>query len=523
MSLSFSTRRKNVRKIAQQFIQSVKHVVAPVFTYRGRITFMKPSGIGHIGIETVVRSDGEPHAINTKEHIAVNKNKANGLELCEGMEILFCIEDDTVRGKNTYRAYDIMAFIPEEEPAVQESEEILKAQDTLLALTPIEGSPWRAPSHEALLPTPPKNQPQDFLRLLDGTVWTVPADTLANVASNDLLNGISRDIYRREDITKPDVLARTHEALSNILHQEFSLRLGRLDPSYDISSADTDFHKRVNADLAGMRGHDMDDQIRETTQIVVRYTKMRNFLKKLCAEGMVRPNSVLPIVYLPDILLAFPVWFFVFKERDEQEAQVHYHVTDPQPHSAIHYICSLLLPQQFKDLFQMFNMRARSAKIYQGDTVPAEVSGLMEKAQGFFDYIVIATPYHDFAGKDWGEFQGTSPMDPLVLGFNKELPSVFFLLERFSDSGLYPSYNELVAATIEFIKKYKELLGGVCGRIWIKKNGEEKNYQGSRLGVRLSHVADQIFTAFKLNKLSAWLRGEADVRPRQVSRHHLSS
>ncbi|GEM_PF-6049309 len=488
-----------MHKFGEQLIKGVKQVIAPIYIYRGRITFLKPSGIGHIGIETVTRSgDGAPHDINTKEYIEINQNRVNGLNLQEGMEVVFGIEADPnpSRGKNTYRAYDIKEYTPAsieeevpEESLDQNSSEIISQS----------------------------RESSDFLRLIDGTVWTVPSDTLADVAANGLLNGISRDIYRRDDIKDPNVLKLTHEALSHILRQEFALRLGRLEPSYDIHSADADFHKRVNSDLAGMRGHDMDDQIRETTQIVVRYTKMRNFLKKLYVEGMVRPNSVLPVKYLPDILLAFPVWFFVFKERDEKEAEVAYHVLNAPPHSAVHYICSLLLPQQFKDFFQMFNMRTRSAKIYQGDTVPAEVSVLMERAQKFFDYVVIVTPYHDFAGKDWGEFQGTSPMDPLVLGFNKELPSVFFLLDRFSDSGLYPSYDELVAATIEFIKTYKELLRSVCGRSWIKKDGEEKNYHGAHLGEHLARVADHLLTAFKLKKLSAWLRGETDVRSRQVS------
>lgn len=494
-----------MRKFGEQLIQGAKHIIAPVFIYRGTITFMKPSGLGHVGIETVVRADGASHEINTKEHIGINKNKANGLELCEGMEILFGIEEDPMRGRSTYRAYDIKEYVEHIPEDISREEH----QDL-----PIEVSADQA--------QPSPSKPTDFLRLLDGTVWTVPSDTLADVAENKFLEGISRDIYRREDITKPDVMTRTHEALSHILQQEFALRLGRLEPSYDINSTDADFMKRVNADLLGMRGHDMDDQIRETTQIVVRYTKMRNFLKRLCSEGMVRPNSVLPVKYLADILLAFPVCFFVFKERDEQEAEVAYHTLNAPPHSVIHYICDLLLSQQFKDFFQMFNMRTRSAKIYQGDTVPAEVSALMEKAQKFFDYIVIVTPYHDFAGKDWGEFQGTSPMDPLVLGFNKELPSVFFLLDRFSDSGLYPSYDELVAATIEFIKTYKELLRSVCGRIWIKKDGDEWNYRGAHLGEHLARVADHLLTAFKLKKLSAWLRGEADVRSRQVSRHNLS-
>jgi hypothetical protein len=492
-----------VEHLARGIVKTVKHVIAPVFQYRGRITFLKPSGLGHISIETVVRFDGTPHDIKTKEHISFNKNKANGLELREGMEVLFFIENDAMRGKNTYRAYDIQQYTPQDT-----HEETLKEPHV------------EEPAPQQDIPFVPAPYSDGLLRLLDGTVWTVPCDILAQVAQNGFLDGISRDVYRRDDIAKPDIMAHTQKALSHILHQEFSLRLGRLEPSYDINSPDTEFMKRVNADIAGMRGHDMDDQIRETTQIVVRYTKMHNFLKKLCAEGMARPNSVLPVQYLPDILLAFPVWFFIFKKnsQDEQDAQVAYNVKNPSPHPAIRYICSLLLPQQFKDFFQMFNMRVRTAEIYQGDTVPAEVSVTIEKAYRFFDVIVIATPYHDFAGKDWGEFQGTSPMDPLILGFNKELPSVFFLLDRFSDSGLYPSYDELVATTIHFIKTYKDLLQSICGRIWIKKDGEEKDYTGARLGIRLSHVAEALLTAFRHKKLSAWLRGESDIRPRQVQR-----
>ena len=145
----------------------------------------------------------------------------------------------------------------------------------------------------------------------------------------------------------------------------------------------------------------------------------------------------------------------------------------------------------------------------------------MTKAKRHFPIVMIATPYFGFAARDWGYEDAVSIKDPIVLGFHPQFPSVFFLLDRFSDAGFFPAYEEMVVCNLKFLRSAREHLKGLRWKHWIKQGGVER--RGDHLhpiGEDLVRTVEQLLMASRLNKVSLWLRGQADVRPREMDRRY---
>ena len=505
-----------MRKILNALVRGYQAVVAPHCDYQGTVTWWKSSGLGWISIGTVTRlPDGAQNSIPTVEDIYLHIAQCNGLkpaDIIEGMQVTFTIKDDEKRGPGTYRAYNVSVYAPDGD-GQEDVEELQSLEGDALA-----GSPLAQNGTDPQVRTP---QP---LKLLDGTTWEPPEELYREAVANKLLDGVDRSTCPRDQI---EITAeQTREYLSRLLRDEFESRFGRYEPTYQINGPDNAFRERVNGDISGMKAKGMEDEARQTLSDFMHYEQMRNFLNRVWRAGMVRPNSVLPIRYLPDVLLAFPVLFFDFKkseEEDEATASADENILDPRPHSLIEYLCSLLIPQHAKDFLQMFNLRARSVKIYQGDIIPAEVTALMTKAKRHFPIVMIATPYFGFAARDWGYEDAVSIKDPIVLGFHPQFPSVFFLLDRFSDAGFFPAYEEMVVCNLKFLRSAREHLKGLRWKHWIKQGGVER--RGDHLhpiGEDLVRTVEQLLMASRLNKVSLWLRGQADVRPREMDRRYLA-
>jgi len=158
------------------------------------------------------------------------------------------------------------------------------------------------------------------------------------------------------------------------------------------------------------------------------------------------------------------------------------------------------------------NRRVRTLKQYKGEVIPPNVARRMRKAVELFDYVVIATPYHDQAGMDWQDLQWLRAIDPYILGFKKGIP-FFFILARFSDTGTFPLFNELIADTIEFLRVRKEKLDGfnlVNNPYWC--NVEKLDMMGiPYFGNYLMQHVGQLLAAFEAGNLFDWLRGEGTV------------
>jgi hypothetical protein len=196
---------------------------------------------------------------------------------------------------------------------------------------------------------------------------------------------------------------------------------------------------------------------------------------------------------------------------------------DPDIHSTTRYFCDLFPSQNWSNLFQLFNRRARNLSHYKGDVIPPNVSRRIREAVQLFDYVVIMTPYHDVAGQDWQDAAWIRSIDPYVVGFKKGVP-FFFILARFSDSGTFPIFTEMVADTVKYLRNNIHKLQGfnvATNPYWHNAkvpgspNPPGRSYDGliaadkpARLGHYLISVVHQALKAFDAGQLSNWMHGK---------------
>lgn len=189
---------------------------------------------------------------------------------------------------------------------------------------------------------------------------------------------------------------------------------------------------------------------------------------------------------------------------DSQNIQ---NVPDPLVHKHLRYFCDLFPNQRWIDTFLMYNRRIRTVGDYEGDLIPPRLIARMKKMTKLFDYLIILTPYHDVAGKDWTDLNWLRSIDPYVVGFSQGVPLIF-VLGRFSDSGIFPLYSELIADTIDFLRKNFNKLEGfnkVNNPYWYNP-GASRSF--TLLGTRLIDHTKELLKAFDKGILFDWLRGQ---------------
>lgn len=235
-------------------------------------------------------------------------------------------------------------------------------------------------------------------------------------------------------------------------------------------------------------------------------TRTFGFLRQ---NDLLRPGTILPIKNVVDLAVAAPVWFVEAHEQLPGTWNSH----DPEPDAAVQYFCGLVPTQEWADFYQMFNRRTRCLSQYRGDSMPRHILKTIALARQHFDFVVIATPYHDIAGKEWGDPAWQRLIDPYLFGFKKGLPYMFFL-GRWSDTGLFPLIADLVADTMKFLRENHGRLSGFGAYPYWHFNDKnspvytDNSYRNA--GVGLQRFAQQLLTAFDQGILFDFLRGEAE-------------
>lgn len=122
------------------------------------------------------------------------------------------------------------------------------------------------------------------------------------------------------------------------------------------------------------------------------------------------------------------------------------------------------------------------------------------------------TPYHDKAGAEWDSLVWQRNIDPYIIGFLKNVPFML-VLGRFSDSGTFPLYSEMVADTMNFLRTNIARLRGFDrggeGIYWL--NNASRHWF-SRMGTRLERHTEEMLKAYEQGILFDWLRG-VDAKP----------
>ena len=204
-------------------------------------------------------------------------------------------------------------------------------------------------------------------------------------------------------------------------------------------------------------------------------------LSDLCTwnglRGRFRTPAALHIKHLPDLFTACPVWFVKGKGVADNTRE-----NDPHVDDATKFFCDLVGTKNFAWFYQMYNRRTRTFDKFKGpDLLPAHIAVAIPEFSEKFDYLVIATPYHDVASKEWADPAWRSSIDPYLIGFKKGF-DYMIIIERWSGTGLFPLMTDMIADTVTHVKTHLDKLSRFSnGTYWYK--GNNTGYLGGTKGV----------------------------------------
>jgi cold shock CspA family protein len=500
--------------------------------YTGRVASFRPNdNYGFIAIESVSASDGK--RLDSEHDVFIHQDEC-ATPLRAGLVLRFEVATDLKRGNGTYRA----------QKAVLIGDDMLPAHEA-----PIPGLAVIS-SSQGTISVIKERSPHYGMK-------EVPIEEVAKVLANQPLKDVPRDDPEAVELNgDPGQLV---DILSAYLFTQFP-GLQNLGLDHKIVGFDQAAEEELVAQaLKGYSDLGMTHQIQLTQEEFKRYKATRSFLAWILQQGwilpgarvspavigslvttirslnnsdakakalndlkqafgfmgdrgLLRPSTVLPLRYLPDLCVAAPVWFFDLHEPREVETarlgQSKREQPDPQVHPATKDICDLFPNNdRWCDFFQMFNRRCRSITLFQGDIIPLSVAKLIRDARGVFDRVAILTPYLDIAGADWIDVEWLRSIDPYVVGFKNGCP-VFFVLARFSDTGVFPLLDELTADTMLFLRQNSPKLLGfdqVSNPYW---HSHTPHWIKGSLGRHLVTQVDEMQRAYESGHLFDWLRNE---------------
>jgi hypothetical protein len=178
---------------------------------------------------------------------------------------------------------------------------------------------------------------------------------------------------------------------------------------------------------------------------------------------------VLPLKYLPEILLACPVWY---ENNSVARDKILSHPFVKTP---------------LKDLYYFYNPQRSQFSDYDGeDDISKHILDNLSNYQMEFSTLVIATPYHAKAKPLAQYVPPPSPpnVDPYLIGFKKELPNHFFVIDRWCKGGILPLMEDMIADTICNIEE----------RVKSLKNNQDK--------LKSSYIQQGHYS----NQIDSWLR-----------------
>ncbi len=472
--------------------------------YLGRIASIPGANdFAFIGIGSVTQEGGSPHDLNTAQDIFLHKDDC-AAELKVGMEISFDAIPDRKRGNDTFRAVGAIEHIEVE-------------------LLPRNRRPKTALALREHLP-------------VHAGMKFVPEEMVSRVIANNPMPCIPRVNNIPQD-------EATKLGLVQWLLSTFFPNMASFGSEHNIfNQTDVELDHEVGELAENYRLLGLEQEIEVIRSEEKRFKEVRGALTLMFEENLIRHDTIIPIHYLPDLFMAVPVWYFWVNQEDQAVAQER--ITEVQKrimddsglalddsHPIIQHFCQLFPSRNWQVTFRLFNSDLRTFQQYDGELIPSSVASRMRKAVEFFDFLVIATPYLDRAGKGWEDIKWPRSVDPYVLGFKKGIP-FFFVLARFSGTGTFPIFNELVADTTEFLRENKQKLDGFKrGRSprWYQRWCQEKERQLFKpshsteemmehqrqmhllvpgISDFLKQHADRLLNSFEAGSLFNWLRGE---------------
>jgi len=506
--------------------------------YSGRVGSFKPAeSYGFITIGSVSKADGSEHGLATTHDIFIHQDEC-AAPLQVGLDLMFQVVPDQVRGVSFFRAH---------------TAEVVCAVELL----PNEGTP--IPGLALIATTQGKVALADARSPHFG-MKEVPPEEVAKAAANEPLKGVPRE-------EPPEVVlngdpSQLSDLLSQYLFTQFP-GLQNIGLTHQVTGFDAAAEEALVAEaVQNCRDLGMEEQAQLTEEEYKRYTAIRALLAWIleqgwllpgarvspavigslvtlvrsipnaaekvetvgklqqvfgfmASHGLLRSSTVLPLRHLPELFMAAPVWFFDLQGNESGTAGDLMDAKrrpDPQVQAATMDICALLPSnRRWHDVFQMFNRRCRSIKQFKGDVIPPSVIKLIREAREVFDRVVIMTPYLDIPGGDWMNLTWIRSIDPYVVGFKRGCPA-FFVLARFSNTGVFPLLLELTADTMHFLRNnsQKLLSFNVANNPYWYSGNRDNTLLGNepKLGTHLVALVAEMQRAYEAGHLFDWLRDE---------------
>jgi hypothetical protein len=315
-----------------------------------------------------------------------------------------------------------------------------------------------------------------------------------------------------------DGAAPIAEIAANFLAGQYA-GLGTMGATFGINPEEFDQaaeDREVESAIRFYSEQGMDGQVKSIRQQYDQFKGVRKIFTMMHQRGILSMQSVIPMTNLPDLLVAAPVWFIDAKTDDLPDNS---QANDPHPDAAVKFFCTLGKTQRFANLYQMYNRRTRPINTFSGrDLMPPAIGAILQEARKVFDFVVIATPYHDIASTEWNDPNWQRLLDPFLFGFSKDLPFMF-LLGRWSGTGLFPLVCDMVADTMAHVAlNTKTLQKFSSNAYWFDVS--QKQYEDSclhNIGTELVDSLDShplvrfaiaMTKAFEEGHLFAFLRGE---------------
>jgi len=234
------------------------------------------------------------------------------------------------------------------------------------------------------------------------------------------------------------------------------------------------------------------------------FKRVRDAFTLMHQNNLLNYASIIETKYLPELTMAFPV-FFISGKKGINDSTMN---DDPKPDDAITFLCDCVGSQEYAYLDQLYNRRTRPLSGFTGkDIMPPNLVKILNEAKQLFDYVVIMTPYHDVASKEWSDPNWLRNIDPIMVGFLKGLPHMF-ILGRWSGTGVFPLLFDCIADTVNHLKINKHLLGNFKTNSWWYKGKSEGTVLSSSKDNGLNKYVDKLLLAYDNGLVFQFLRGE---------------
>lgn len=497
-------------------------------TYTGSVATV-PNGYGFIDINTVRASDGADHNLGKFDIFVAQTESPAKLEV--GLVLSFEVVPNPEKGDNHWRAFNVS--------------EVLVGELMPVSGTLVPGF-RTVPGANALVIRPGAMS-------LSALRKPVSPEDAQLALSNHPLQGIPGD---EDAIEIPEDEEQIRQGMVRYLFGLFP-QLQSVGITYEVTGYDEEAQDSlITEHLVALREMEMEAQAKELEALYAQFKATRQTLVWIVEQGLLssgtpispvilssivklvqsgdtaaakveatesvqkcvewmlernllRANTALPMEVLPDMFMACPVWFMDLEGSSRTAAQRSMSDNDPKTSRETQFFCKVFpgsLP--WHHTFQMFNRRTRPLTQYRGDQIPMHVLRLIPQASEVFDHVVVMTPYLDIAGNEWRDAEWQRSIDPYLVGFKKDLP-FFFILARWTDSGIFPGHTEMVADTLAFLRANKDGLDGF--------KGDGQPYWGfpgnlrsttSNLDSKLKRNVDDLLRAAQMGHLFEWLRGE---------------